>query len=149
MTIKYSVVIPLKNEAENISDLIMELESAMQQLNAPWELLCVDDGSTDQTSAVLAQLSKEKPFLRVLTFDKNYGQSSAFDAGFRNARGEWVITLDGDRQNDPADIPKLLAAAETHDLVCGRRVNRRDPWHKKISSRAGQFCAKPVVPRRN
>lgn len=136
---KYSIVIPLKNEEENITDLINEIEPVMQSLKNPWELICINDGSTDSTLSVLADLVKTKPFLRVLTFDRNYGQSAAFDAGFRNARGEWVITLDGDRQNDPTDIPKLLSFTDNFDLICGQRVNRRDPWHKKITSKLANF----------
>lgn len=131
---KYSVVIPLKNEEGNIVELIDELEPVMHRIGAEWELICVDDGSTDSTLKILLELSKQKRFLRILAFDRNYGQSCAFDAGFKHAKGEWVITLDGDRQNDPADIPKLLAASSHGDLICGRRVNRRDPWHKKITS---------------
>lgn len=136
---KYSVVVPLKNEEENIIDLINELEPIMQKLNQPWELLCINDGSTDNTFRILLNLIKEKTYLRVLNFDRNYGQSSAFDAGFKNARGEWVITLDGDRQNDPNDIPKLLLHIEKNDLICGHRINRRDPWHKKVTSKLANF----------
>ena len=139
MPMKYSVVIPLKNEDENIVDLINELEPVMQGLESPWELLCINDGSTDNTLNTLSNLVKTKPFLRVLNFDRNYGQSCAFDAGFKNARGEWIITLDGDRQNDPADIPKLLALKDSHDLICGHRINRQDPWHKKITSKLANF----------
>lgn len=136
---KYSVVIPLKNEEENIADLISELEPIMQDLKSPWELLCINDGSTDNTLSILSQLVKEKSYLRILTFDKNYGQSCAFDAGFKHAYGEWIITLDGDRQNDPADIPKLLTKTDCFDLICGHRINRRDPWHKKITSKLANF----------
>ncbi len=134
MTIKYSVVIPLKNEEENIGELIEELEPVMQGLHQPWELICVDDGSTDKTVEILQGIAKQKPYVRTLVFDRNYGQSSAFDAGFKQARGEFVITLDGDRQNDPHDIPNLIAAAPEADLVCGQRVKRKDPWSKKITS---------------
>lgn len=145
MNIKYSVVIPLKNEEENIADLVNELEPVMQSLQAPWELLCIDDGSTDNTLNVLKELAKKKPFLRILPFDRNYGQSCAFAAGFKNALGEWIITLDGDRQNDPADIPSMLAQNVHCDLICGFRANRQDPWHKKITSRfanciRSRFC---------
>jgi glycosyltransferase involved in cell wall biosynthesis len=136
---KYSVVIPLKNEEENIVELINELEPIMQNLKSPWEIICINDGSTDNTLKTLSGLVKIKPFLRILTFDRNYGQSCAFDAGFKNARGEWIITLDGDRQNDPTDIPKLLALTANNDLICGHRVNRRDPWHKKITSKLANF----------
>jgi glycosyltransferase involved in cell wall biosynthesis len=131
----YSVVIPLKNEEENVQDLIEELEPVMSSLNASWELICIDDGSTDKTSHVLTKLALEKPYLRVLTFKRNFGQSSAFDAGFKTAKGQYIITLDGDRQNDPHDIPKLAAIAEHCDLVCGQRLTRKDPIIKKILSK--------------
>lgn len=135
MTIYYSVVIPLKNEEENIAELVVELEAVMHSLRHPWELICIDDGSTDATLAVLNNLTKTKPFLRTVVFDKNYGQSSAFDAGFKAAHGEFVITLDGDRQNDPNDIPLLLEKMSDHDLVCGQRVRRQDSLIKKITSK--------------
>lgn len=134
MTIHYSVVIPLKNEEDNIIDLVEELEPVMHSLKKPWELICIDDGSSDQTLSILKNLLADKSYLKILSFTKNYGQSSAFDAGFKAAKGDYVITLDGDRQNDPADIPKLLNMIEHYDLVCGARVNRKDPWSKKITS---------------
>lgn len=136
---KYSVVIPLKNEEDNIIDLIAELEPAMEQLKAPWELICIDDGSTDRTQAILKKIASEKPFLRTIFFDRNYGQSSAFDAGFKKATGKWVITLDGDRQNDPADIPKMVSLAKNYDLVCGCRTDRRDPFLKRLISLCANF----------
>lgn len=131
----YTIVVPLKNEADNIVDLINELEPIMFQIGKPWELICIDDGSTDDTAAILQRLIEQKKYLRILTFNRNYGQSSAFDAGFKAARGEFVITMDGDRQNDPADIPKMLAALDNFDLVCGKRMKRKDPWHKRMISR--------------
>lgn len=134
MTIQYSVVIPLKNEAENILELIQELEPVMNGLGMPWELICIDDGSVDTTLDLLKQLKGEKPFLRIISFKKNYGQSSAFDAGFRAAKGVFIITMDGDRQNDPNDIPNLIKASKEADLVCGQRVKRRDPWGKRAIS---------------
>lgn len=139
MTPKFSVVIPLKNEEGNVADLVNELEPVMAGLKAPWELLCIDDGSTDNTLKILNEIARQKPFMRVIVFDRNYGQSCAFDAGFKKARGEWVITLDGDRQNDPADIPKMISLAASNDLVCGHRINRRDPWHKKLTSRLANW----------
>ena len=134
MSIQYSVVIPLKNEEENITDLIQELVPVMNKLQHPWELICIDDGSTDNTLSTLQSLSTVHPYLRILAFDRNYGQSSAFDAGFRNAKGMFVITMDGDRQNDPQDIPKLIEIIQDADLVCGARINRKDPPIKKIIS---------------
>lgn len=149
MSLKYSVVIPLKDEQDNIVDLVSELEPVMNGLNHPWELICIDDGSKDNTLALLTDLSKKKPNIRVIKFNKNYGQSSAFDAGFKSAQGEFVITLDGDRQNDPADIPKMLKEIKDYDLVCGCRVNRQDPWTKKaisiIANRIrGRICGDKV-----
>lgn len=135
MTIKFSVVIPLKNEEDNVVDLIDELEPVMNGLQQPWELICIEDGSTDRTRAILQEKAAHKPYLKLILFSQNYGQSSAFDAGFKAACGEFVITLDGDRQNDPADIPKLVQAIEECDLVCGQRVQRQDPWSKRLTSR--------------
>lgn len=143
-TFSYSVVIPLKNEEENIIDLINELSPVMKELQKPWELICIDDGSTDKTLDILRSLQKEAPFLKILSFEKNFGQSSAFDAGFRFAKGEFVITLDGDRQNDPRDIPALLNLADGYDLVCGYRANRKDPLHKKIQSKIANFIRSRV-----
>lgn len=134
MSIRYSIVVPLNNEEENIEDLVAEITTAMRELGDKWELICVEDGSTDQTLQRLIDLKQSNPELRTLVFDKNYGQSSAFDAGFKAARGEFVITLDGDRQNDPNDIPKLIAAMEDADLVCGRRLRRKDPFIKRLTS---------------
>lgn len=135
MVIHYSIVIPLKNEESNIVELIQEIEPVMNKLQQPWELICIDDGSTDNTRRVLLDLSKQKGYLRPIFFKKNYGQSSAFQAGFKASNGLFVITLDGDRQNDPADIPKLVALIETCDLVCGIRSKRKDTWSKRIISR--------------
>jgi len=144
VSIQYSVVIPLKDEANNIAELIAEIEPVMNGLNTAWELLCIDDGSEDGTDQLLQKLQQEKPFLRVITFDRNYGQSSAFDAGFRASRGAFVITLDGDRQNDPQDIPKLLQNVEHFDLVCGQRKKRKDPFFKRIISKVANFIRSRV-----
>lgn len=135
----YSVVIPLKNEAENITHLIQELEPIMQSLGQSWELICIDDGSTDQTPTVLKNLFKDKPYLHIITFKHNYGQSSGFDAGFKKARGKFIITLDGDGQNDPQDIPKLIQLIENCDLVCGIRLKRRDSFSKRWISKIANY----------
>lgn len=137
--IRYSVVIPIKNEEENLIPLVEELQPIMAQLGSPWELIFINDGSTDDSGQILADLQKTNSHVRVITFSKNYGQSSAFDAGFKAAAGEYVITLDGDRQNDPADIPKLVELLPSCDLVCGWRVNRNDPSSKKIISKISNF----------
>lgn len=136
---KYSVVIPIKNEEENIKDLIQEIEPVMNGLAQQWELICIDDGSTDRSLLIMQELCKQKPYLRILSFTRNFGQSAAFSAGFKAAKGELIITLDGDRQNDPADIPKLTAAITDCDLVVGWRVNRKDTFQKRIISRVSNW----------
>lgn len=153
MSVTYSLVIPLKNEEDNIQPLVEEVEEVMNALNAShnatWELIAIDDGSTDGTLAKLTELKATKPFLRILKFTKNFGQSSAFDAGFRNAQGKWIITLDGDRQNDPHDIPRLMEAAlagsPQADLVCGIRKKRKDTFVKRITSKSANFVRKRLI----
>lgn len=131
----YSVVVPIKDEEENIEALINEVEPVMNEFHAPWEMIFIDDGSKDQSLKILRRLEKEKPFLKVISFTRNYGQSSAFDAGFKAAEGRYIITLDGDLQNDPRDIPKLIKKAKNYDLVCGWRHTRRDTLSKRLTSK--------------
>ena len=135
----YSIVIPLKNEAGNINALIEEIEPVMNNLGKPWELICIDDGSTDRTREILNALASQKPYLRPIFFTKNFGQSSAFEAGFKHAQGTFVITLDGDGQNDPKDIPALLAFTPEYDLVCGSRVKRKDSFIKRLNYRCANI----------
>ena len=135
--LEISLVVPVYNEADNLRPLHAEIAQVFA--DAPsWELLFVDDGSTDASAQVLAQLKVEDPHVRVLHLARNAGQSAAFAAGFRHVRGHAVVTLDGDMQNDPRDIPGLLAGLETHDIVCGIRTNRRDDfvrrWYSKLTN---------------
>jgi dolichol-phosphate mannosyltransferase len=130
-----SVVIPVRNEAPNIAPLVAEIEAALA--GVPHEIVYVDDGSTDATSAALAGAAQHAP-LRWLRHRASCGQSAAVVTGVRAARGTWIATLDGDGQNDPADIPKLLARAQAEGgdiLVAGWRVTRKDSWVKRRSSR--------------
>ncbi len=130
-----SVVVPVRNEAPNIAPLVAEIEAALA--GVPHEIVYVDDGSTDATSAELATAARQAP-LRWLRHRASCGQSAAIVTGIRAARGEWIATLDGDGQNDPADIPRLLARATREGgdiLVAGWRTTRRDSWVKRRSSR--------------
>jgi dolichol-phosphate mannosyltransferase len=130
-----SLVIPVYNEQDNLPILAAEIAAALRPLGLSYEVLFVDDGSTDESPAVLAHLARTDPALRVLRQRRNSGQSAALDAGFRHARGAVVVTLDADLQNDPADIPRLLAALDTCDVVCGVRRKRQDGWLRRVSSR--------------
>jgi dolichol-phosphate mannosyltransferase len=130
-----SVVIPAYNEAPNVEPCYRELLSVLEPMGGPFEVIVVDDGSTDETFGVLARIADADPRLRVLRFKRNAGQTAALVAGFQAARGDVVVTMDADLQNDPRDIPALLAALPGCDAVCGWRVDRRDPWSKRIASR--------------
>jgi glycosyltransferase involved in cell wall biosynthesis len=128
-------VIPVYNEAENLADLHRELTASLQSLGQPYEILIVDDGSRDGTLERLLAIEAADPRVRVLRLRRNFGQTAAFSAGFDHARGEVIVTSDGDLQNDPADIPALVAKLdEGYDMVCGWRRQRRDPVSKKIPS---------------
>jgi dolichol-phosphate mannosyltransferase len=135
-----SVVVPVRNEVGNLAPLLAEIQAALAG-RVDHEVIYVDDGSTDGTDARLAQLCDEFPRLRVLRHARSCGQSAALASAVRAARGPWIATLDGDGQNDPADIPTLLAAARaaTPDaelqLVAGYRRRRQDSWLKRLSSR--------------
>jgi dolichol-phosphate mannosyltransferase len=136
-----SVVIPAHNEAENIGSLVREIGKALA--GSDHEIVLVDDGSTDATPATTAELARGEPRLRVVRHAASRGQSFAIATGVREAHGRWIATLDGDGQNDPADIARLLAAREEASgapgggplLVTGYRKQRRDTWLKRVSSR--------------
>jgi dolichol-phosphate mannosyltransferase len=134
-----SVIIPIKDERDNLTPLteqvVKVLDARDESRTAPYELWYVDDGSTDGSSELLDELARNYPAVRVLHFDRNYGQSAAFDAGFKHSTGALVITMDGDLQNDPADIETLLPLTRTYDLVCGWRTARNDNIIRKLSSR--------------
>lgn len=130
-----SVVIPVYNEEENLPVLAAEVQGALQAIGRPYEVIYVDDGSTDGSPGILGGLAREDPAVRVVRQRRNAGQSAALEAGFRFARGGIVVTLDADLQNDPADIPRLLERMNSFDVVCGVRTNRQDTWTRKVSSR--------------
>ncbi|MGH7093715.1 MAG: glycosyltransferase family 2 protein, partial [Stellaceae bacterium] len=134
-----SVVIPVKNEAGNIVPLVGEIAAALDGVVA-YEIVYVDDGSSDATAAEIRRLQETMPCLRLLRHATSCGQSAAVRTGVKAARGRWIATLDGDGQNDPADIPALWriagdAPAIPPLLVAGHRARRRDTWSKRLSSR--------------
>jgi glycosyltransferase involved in cell wall biosynthesis len=130
-----SVVVPLHNEERSLDALYAELRAALDE-HGPWEAIFVDDGSTDESFAVLAQLHATASNVRVVRLRRNFGKAAALAAGFAHASGETVVTIDADLQDDPRDIPRLLAKLEEgFDLVSGWKAQRRDPFTRRILSR--------------
>jgi len=138
-----SVVIPLYNEADNVEPLYDELTAALAETGRTYEVIVVDDGSRDDSFARLKTLHERDPRWRIIRFRRNFGQTAGFSAGFAAARGEIVITSDADLQNDPRDIPKLLAKMdEGYDIVSGWRVNRKEPF---LSRRLPSMMANRMI----
>lgn len=134
-TVQVSVVLPVYNEEACIEGVLRELHGVLAGLGLTFEILAVNDGSTDGTLDILTGLVRSLPGVRVLSLVPNSGQSAAMGAGFRHARGEAVVAMDADGQNDPADIAALLARLGDCDVCCGYRVNRQDTWSKRAGSR--------------
>jgi glycosyltransferase involved in cell wall biosynthesis len=139
-----SVVIPVLNESPNIEDLYNELTTTLVAGGRSYEIIIIDDGSTDDTFAKLAALQARDPHLRVIRFRRNFGQTAAFAAGFAFARGRLVVTADGDRQNDPADIQQMADKLEREglDIVCGWRRDRKD---KMVTRRVPSVIANKLI----
>lgn len=137
--IDISIVIPIKDEEDNILSLAREVESAMERELAEWECIWVDDGSSDGSLEILQKLARENPRHRYISFEKNAGQSAALWAGFNETRAEIIATIDGDGQNDPADIPALFQTVRSGeaDMANGYRARRQDDLKRKISSLLG------------
>ncbi|HEU4686308.1 MAG TPA: glycosyltransferase family 2 protein [Nitrospira sp.] len=144
-----SIVIPIKDERDNLAPLterLLKVLSARDESKmAPFEIIYVDDGSSDGSGEIMDRLAAEHREVQVLHFDRNYGQSAGFDAGFKRSTGRLVATMDGDLQNDPADIATLLPYAKDFDLVCGWRTDRHDSLVRKISSRIANAVRSAVT----
>jgi len=143
-----SIVIPFYNEEESVGFVCDEvLVLGREAFDAPWELVLVDDGSSDGTASAIDELAARHPHVQALHLVPNSGQSAALQAGFRSARGELIATLDGDGQNDPADIPKLLQAMRERsvDMMCGIRQRRADNFIRRASSRIANRVRSSVL----
>ena len=129
MDVELSLVCPAHNEAANIEPLVREWEEVLQRVGCSFEIILVDDGSTDDTFDRIRQLATDRPYLRGIRLASKSGQSAALVAGFQVARGRWIVTSDADLQNDPHDLPRLLRAAAEAELVCGWRRDLQDGVH--------------------
>jgi polyisoprenyl-phosphate glycosyltransferase len=144
--IAYSVVIPLFDEEGNVQALVRRVVSVMDQVGEGFEVLFVDDGSRDATPELLRRLAAVDARIRVVRFTRNYGQEAAVEALYLNARGRWLIQMDGDLQNPPEEIPKLIAKKnEGYDVVFGVRQARRDPSHRVVASRLMQWAMRSMM----
>jgi glycosyltransferase involved in cell wall biosynthesis len=131
-----SVIVPALNEAATLPELIRRIDKTLQGLSCPYEILVIDDGSTDETPEVLHTLAEQYPCLRGIRFRRNYGKAAALSEGFVRAEGQYLITLDGDLQDAPEEIPRLLEVLlHKSDVVCGWKQERKDPWTRVLSSR--------------
>ncbi|MEZ4467223.1 MAG: glycosyltransferase family 2 protein [bacterium] len=145
MALDLSLVIPVFNEEESLPRLLAEIHAALDPTGLAYEVICVDDGSRDQSFAVLQRMAAEDPALVVISFRRNFGQTAAMQAGIDAARGDAVALLDADLQNDPADIPMMLAKlAEGHDMVAGWRADRKDAF---INRRLPSILANRIISR--
>lgn len=133
--IDLSVVLPVYNEEECIHAVVAELALVLDGMSLSAEILAIDDGSTDRSASILGEQVRELPMLRVISLEQNSGQSMAFGRGFREARGQLIVTMDADGQNDPADIPALYEALGAFDCVAGYRAGRQDTLSKRWGSK--------------
>jgi glycosyltransferase involved in cell wall biosynthesis len=132
VTPEISLVIPLRDEELNVGPLHDELTGVLQKMSVAYEIILIDDGSEDATFEKLRQIQQRDPHVRVIQFSRNFGQTAAFAAGFACANGEFIITSDGDLQNDPANIPKMLTLARNNDIVSGWRKDRKDAFLTRL-----------------
>jgi dolichol-phosphate mannosyltransferase len=140
-----SIVVPAYNEEESLIPLASAIAETFAGLGMAYELLFVDDGSEDDTAHRLRELAAKHSEVRIIRFRHNAGQSAALDAGFKQARGRVVVTLDADLQNDPRDIPRLLEMLKDYDVVCGIRQGRQDTWLRRLSSRFANGLRRRVL----
>jgi len=147
--VKFSIVRPVYNEEDNVIPLYNELKDVLMEAREPYEVIFVDDGSTDRTFERLLKLHEVDGRVKIIRFRRNFGQSLALAAGFKHATGEIVISMDGDLQNDPRDIPRLVEKLnEGYDVVCGWRWDRKDPLFKKWFSRIANWLRRKITGER-
>lgn len=141
-----SVVVPMRNESPNVEKLYRDITASLTPFGRSYEIVAIDDGSRDDTFELLARLQNADPRVRVIRFRRNFGQTAAFAAGFKYARGRYIVTADGDNQNDPADIPGMIQMLEERnlDIVCGWRKDRKDAF---LNRRFPSMIANAIISR--
>jgi glycosyltransferase involved in cell wall biosynthesis len=142
---RYSVVVPVYNEEQSIVPLYASLKKVMDSFNEEYELLFVNDGSTDNTLRNLAKLKEKEPRLKIIDFRRNFGKSAALRAGFDYSQGDVIVTMDGDLQEDPKEIPKLLEKLGEYDVVSGWRFSRKDSFTKVLASRCANWLQRKMM----
>jgi dolichol-phosphate mannosyltransferase len=148
-TVDLSLVIPAFNEQEVVPELLRRIEPAMRLTGKSFEVIIIDDGSTDDTPRLLREAMKDRPWLRLVRMDRNRGQSAAFDAGFKAARGQIVATIDADLQNDPEEISRLLPMLDGYDMITGWRAKRQDSafrlFQTRMANRIRNWISKETI----
>ncbi|MGD0138550.1 MAG: glycosyltransferase family 2 protein [Tepidisphaeraceae bacterium] len=148
-TVELSLVVPAYNEQEVIPELLRRVESALRLTGKRFEVLIVDDGSTDDTPRLLQAAMADRPWLRVLRMARNGGQSAAFDAGFKAAQGQVIATIDADLQNDPEEIGRLLPMLDGYDMITGWRSKRADSafrlWQTRMANRIRNWISRETI----
>ena len=134
LTLDLTVIIPVYNEEGNVVPLVEELAPVLDGLNKSYEIIFVDDGSTDSTYLRLCEVQSRHSKIRLIKFDRNYAKTAALIAGWEEARGKIIVIMDGDLQNDPRDIPRMIEPIPAYDLVCGYRTHRNDSWLRRLQS---------------
>jgi glycosyltransferase involved in cell wall biosynthesis len=145
--LKISVILPVLNEEENLIDMNTEIIGVIENIDVDYEIIYIDDGSTDRSFDILCSLREENPNIKIIQFRRNFGQTAGLAAGFEHASGDTIITMDSDRQNDPHDIPMLLDKIdEGYDLVSGWRFDRQDAWlSRKLPSKIANLLISKIT----
>ena len=145
LNLDLTVLIPVRNEAENVEPLLDELIPVLEGLGKTYEVIFVDDGSTDGTYERLCHLRPRFPHVHLIKLAAAYGKTAALVAGWDRARGEIIVIMDGDLQNDPHDIPNMISQIPPYDLVCGYRTKRQDSWFRRMQSRIANWVRNRVI----
>ena len=145
MSAELTIIVPVFNEADNVLPMAREIAAAFQNVNRSWELLFVDDASSDETPRRIEEARRADPRVRGVRHARNAGQSAAVWSGVQNSTAPIIATLDGDLQNDPAELPRLLAELKDVDFVCDVRIKRRDNFSKRISTRIARWARKTAL----